>query len=324
MTRYLVTGGAGFIGSHVVDRLLEGPEHEVVVLDNLSNSDLYWLDRHADDSRMRFVRCDILDTAAVTGALDGVEVVIHLASSVDMRNGLEDPTLDLRQCAEGTQSVLEAMRASTARTVVFSSSSAVYGDPAKIPTAEGDGPFLPISTYGAGKLAAEGLLSAYGHLHGFDAYAFRFGNVVGARMNHGVVYDFIAKLSANPTRLDGLGDGRQAKSYFLVEDCVAGLLTLPARLGPGSHVTNLGAEGTIEVSEIAGIVVREMGLPDVTVSFPGGSRGWPGDVPIVHFDLTKAHELGWQASADCAGAIQVCVRRLLAERTAAPTTTPNR
>lgn len=310
MTRYFITGGAGFIGSHLVDRLLADGEL-VVAFDNLSNSDGRWLQPHQSRDGFRFMGGDVLDLDALCAGMAGADQVVHLASSVDMRKGLADPSFDLTQCAVGTQRVLEAMRLSGVRTIVFSSSSTVYGDPVVVPTAEHHGPLLPISLYGAGKLAAEGLLSAYGHLYGMSTYAFRFGNVVGGRMNHGVIFDFITKLKQDPVRLEILGDGHQAKNYFLVEDCVDGLLTLPQRLGPGSHVTNLGCAGTIEVSRLARVVAEEMGLTDVRFECGGGRRGWPGDVPLVEFDLTKAHQSGWHATTDLEGAVRECARRLL-------------
>jgi UDP-glucose 4-epimerase len=262
-----------------------------------------------------FVQGDILSLYGLCAAMGGADVVVHLASSVDMRKGLADPTLDIEQCAIGTQRVLEAMRVSGSREIMFSSSSTVYGEPSVVPTAEHNGPFFPISMYGAGKLAAEGMLSAYGHLHGMNTYAFRFGNVVGDRMNHGVVHDFIAKLKRDPTRLHVLGDGNQAKNYFLVEDCVEGILAIPGKLGSGSHAVNLGCPGTMRAIEIARIVIEEMRLTRVAIDFAGGLRGWPGDVPLVHFDLGKAGSLGWSASTDSAGAVRECVRRLLAEWT---------
>lgn len=310
MARYVVTGGAGFIGSHFVDRLL-ADSATVVAFDNLSNSDSRWIRPHLGRDNFRFVEGDILDLGALCATMEGADLVVHLASSVDMRRGLEDPTLDLTQSAIGTQRVLEAMRVVGVGTILFSSSSTVYGEPVVTPTAEHHGPLLPISMYGAGKLAAEGLLSAYGHLYDIDTYAFRFGNVVGGRMNHGVIFDFIAKLKRDPTRLEILGDGHQAKNYFLVEDCVEGMLTLPRHLGPGSHAINLGCPGTIEVSRIAHVVADEMGLTDVSFEYTGGRRGWPGDVPLVHFDLTKAYRLGWRTTADLEGAVRECARRLL-------------
>ncbi|MCP3801917.1 NAD-dependent epimerase/dehydratase family protein [Allokutzneria sp. A3M-2-11 16] len=316
--RYFVTGGAGFIGSHFVERLLsEAETTEVVAYDNLSNTTTEWIEPLLSDSRLRFVHADILDTDRMTREMDGWsadDVVIHLASSVDMRKGFVDRGLDLRQCADGTLSVLNAMRAAGPRTVLFSSSSTVYGDPVVLPTPENVGPYAPISMYGAGKLAAEALLSAFCHLDGFTAHSFRFGNVVGGRMNHGVIYDFIEKLAASSDRLHVLGDGHQRKNYFLVEECVDGILAASAKLGEGYHVLNLGNVGTVSVDEIAAIVIDEMGLSDVPLEHGGGTRGWPGDVPVVEYDLSKLHELGWSAKTDCRQAIRISTQRILAQR----------
>ncbi|MEO3977513.1 NAD-dependent epimerase/dehydratase family protein [Streptomyces sp. CAU 1734] len=316
--RWCVTGGAGFIGSHFVERLLADEDTaEVVAYDNLSNTTTRWIEPLLTDPRLSFVHADILDTGRLAGELTGwsaADVVVHLASSVDMRRGYHDRGLDLRQCADGTLSVLNAMRETGPRTVLFASSSTVYGDPLVLPTPESAGPYAPISMYGAGKLAAEALLSAFCHLDGFTAHAFRFGNVVGARMNHGVIHDFIEKLGDREDRLHILGDGRQRKNYFLVEECVDGILTASGLLGEGFHVLNLGNAGTVSVDEIAAVVIEEMGLTGVKQVHEGGTRGWPGDVPVVEYDLARLHALGWSARTDCLSAVRICARRLLAER----------
>ncbi|GGW28098.1 NAD-dependent epimerase/dehydratase family protein [Streptomyces caelestis] len=320
MTRYFVTGGAGFIGSHFVERLLsDAHTTSVIAYDDLSNSTTEWIEPLLKDPRLTFVEADILDTPELTAAMSEAgmtdrDVVVHLASSVDMRKGLSDSSFDLRQCANGTLSVLEAMREVGPRKVLFSSSSTVYGEPTVLPTPEHAGPYAPISLYGAGKLSAEALLSAFCHLYGFTAHAFRFGNVVGGRMNHGVIYDFIVKLTEDSSRLHILGDGKQRKNYFLVEECVEGILTTSEKLGEGFHVLNLGNPGTVTVDEIASVIIDEMGLQDVQITYEGGSRGWPGDVPVVEYDLSKLGGLGWTAEHGCAAAVRECARRLLAER----------
>ncbi len=307
----LVTGGAGFIGSHVVDRLVDRGTR-VSVVDNLSNSTLRWLEPHLDGGRITFAHLDILDTDALAEAMAGADRVIHLAASVDMRVGLADNWVDVQQSIVGTRSVLEAMRRSGTKRIAFSSSSTIYGESVPRPTAEDAGPLLPISVYGAGKLGAEALLSAYNHLYGIEAAIFRFGNVVGGRMNHGVIYDFIQKLQADPARLQVLGNGRQHKNYFLVEDCARGLIELPEQAAGGVLVVNLGAVDTVSVTEIAEIVAAELGLrPEL--SYTGGERGWPGDVPTVEFVLAHAHELGWRASRSSAEAVREAARRLCEE-----------
>ena len=312
-TRILITGGAGFIGSHVVDHLVAGGGH-VVVVDNFSNSTDRWIADHVRRGDVTVHELDVLrtDDLADVLAAERIESVVHLAASVDMRVGLENNWIDVEQSVLGTRSVLEAMRRTTARRITFSSSSTVYGEPERYPTAEDQGPMLPISVYGAAKLAAEGLISAYNHLYGIEAAIFRFGNVVGGRMNHGVIYDFMAKLTHDPQRLTVLGDGRQRKNYFLAEDCARGILELASAARGGVLVANLGTPDTVAVSRIAQIVLEEMGL-DATVSYGTDSRGWPGDVPVVEFDLSRAHSLGWRASHSSEQALREAVRRLRKE-----------
>ena len=307
----LVTGGAGFIGSHVVDRLVAGGAR-VRVVDNLSNSTPVWIQPHLDSGRVTLHQLDILDIDALAAAMAGADRVIHLAASVDMRVGLADNWVDVEQSIVGTRSVLEAMRRSGTNRIAFSSSSTIYGESVPRPTAEDAGPLLPISIYGAGKLGAEALLSAYNHLYGIEAAIFRFGNVVGGRMNHGVIYDFIQKLRADPVRLSVLGDGKQHKNYFLVEDCARGLIELPERAAGGVLVVNLGAPDTVSVTEIAAIVAAELRVQPELI-YSGGERGWPGDVPTVEFVLTRAHELGWRASRSSTDAVREAARRLCEE-----------
>ncbi|MFB7496510.1 NAD-dependent epimerase/dehydratase family protein [Streptomyces sp. NPDC056161] len=309
----LVTGGAGFIGSHVVD-LLAARDIPVVVVDDLSNSTREHIRPHLDSGAAVFHRLDILRTDDLAEIMsDGVDRVIHLAASVDMRVGLANNWVDVNQSVLGTRSVLEAMRVSGVAKLTFSSSSTVYGEPSVRPTAEHDGPFLPISVYGAAKLGAEGLISAYNHLYGIEAAIFRFGNVVGGRMNHGVIYDFLEKLRRDPHRLEVLGNGRQRKNYFLAEDCARGIADLAPHAAGGVLVANLGTVDTVAVTRIAAIVAEELGLnPEIELGT--GERGWPGDVPVVEFDLSRAHALGWRAERESEAAVREAVRRLVKER----------
>ncbi|MFG2133841.1 SDR family NAD(P)-dependent oxidoreductase [Streptomyces sp. NPDC048751] len=314
--RVLVTGGAGFIGSHVVDRLVRVGA-PVVVVDDFSNSGRQWISDHERAGAITVYELDVLDTSSLADRMaeHRVDHVIHLAASVDMRIGLENNWIDVEQSVIGTRSVLEAMRQAEVRRITFSSSSTVYGEPEHRPTAEHHGPMLPISVYGAAKLGAEGLISAYNHLYGIQAAIFRFGNVVGGRMNHGVIYDFLHRLAARPDRLEVLGDGRQRKNYFLVEDCARALVDL----APPEHevlVANLGTSDTVAVSRIAEIVLEETGV-DADIVYGTEARGWPGDVPVVEFDLARAHALGWHASVPSVDAVREAARRLIAEKTVA-------
>jgi UDP-glucose 4-epimerase len=309
--RCFITGGAGFIGSHLVDWLL-AQGYEVTVFDNLSSGKRTWLQQLREHPRFLFVEGDLLDLQALTKAVSGHDIGFHLAANTDIPGGNRDPRIDFENCIIGTFHMLEAMRANGVRHLIFASSSTVFGEPPIRPTSETVGPVLPISLYGAGKMAGEGLISAYSHLFGIQAWIFRFGNVVGARMGHGVLYDFIQKLKTNPRELEILGDGEQEKNYFLVEDCIEGILFAfrRAREKP-CDVFNLGTETTIKVRDIARVVVDEMELDGVKLRFTGGSRGWPGDVPVVIYDVSKMKKLGWSARYTSAQAVRIATRRLL-------------
>lgn len=309
--RFFVTGAAGFIGSHVVERLLaEG--HTVTGYDNLSSGKREWIEPVLDDHCFTFVQADLRDPDILTSAMQGHDVVFHLGANTDIVQGNTHTRLDLENCTIATSNVLEAMRTNKVGKLLFASSAAVYGEAPVYPTSEGAGPLLPISLYGAAKLACEGLISAYSHLYNIQAWMFRFGNVVGARMGHGVIYDFIAKLRQTPQELEILGDGKQEKNFFLVEDCIGGILFAfqNATENP-CDVFNLGCESTTRVTEIGRIVAEEMGLADVRFRFTGGRRGWPGDAPVVIFDASKMKGLGWEAKYTSSEAVRIATQRLL-------------
>lgn len=309
--RFFVTGAAGFIGSHVVERLLaEG--HTVTGYDNLSSGKREWIEPVLDDHCFTFVQADLRDPDILTSAMQGHDVVFHLGANTDIVQGNTHTRLDLENCTIATSNVLEAMRTNKVGKLLFASSAAVYGEAPVYPTSEGAGPLLPISLYGAAKLACEGLISAYSHLYNIQAWMFRFGNVVGARMGHGVIYDFIAKLRQTPQELEILGDGNQEKNFFLVEDCIGGILFAfqNATENP-CDVFNLGCESTTRVTEIGRIVAEEMGLADVRFRFTGGRRGWPGDAPVVIFDASKMKGLGWEAKYTSSEAVRIATQRLL-------------
>ena len=309
--RYLITGGAGFIGSHAADRLLaEG--HQVTVYDNLSTGQRKWLAPHEGDPAFRFIEGDIVDRDVLQETMAGHDLVFHLAANTDIPSGYAQTRLDLDNCIIGTWNVLDATRELGIGEILFASSATVYGYPKVMPTPETYGPLLPESHYGAGKLACEALISGFAHLYPMKAWIYRFGNVMGGRMGHGVVYDFIAKLRRNPRELEILGDGRQTKTFFLVEDCLEGILWAYEhdRERP-VDIYNLGSSVTLTVTEIARIVCEEMGLDGVAFRYTGGERGWPGDVPKVDFDISKMDGLGWRVTRTSAEAVRICARRLL-------------
>lgn len=316
--RCFVTGGAGFIGSHLAETLLAAG-NPVTVFDNLSLGRREWIEHLLGRPGFRFVEADLRDQDAVREAMAGHDIVFHLGANTDIPRGNQDTRIDLENDIIATYNVLEAMRHHGIGRLLFASSSTVFGEPAVRPTPEEIGPLLPISLYGAGKLACEGLISAYCHLFGMRAWIFRFGNVVGPRMGHGILHDFIAKLRRNPRELEILGDGNQEKNYFLVEDCIDGMLfALHHATDKPCDVFNLGCQSTIKATDIARIAVEEMGLNGVRFRYTGGRRGWPGDVPQVIYDVSKMKRLGWQARHTSEEAVRIAIRRLLGKEEPLP------
>jgi len=295
--KVLVTGGAGFIGSHLVDYLIEGGG-EVRVIDDLSAGSLGNLRRWESDPGLSFVKGDLLSPGEVLGALDGCDAVYHLAANPEVRASRASPEDHFRQNVEATYSLLEAVRkVGGVELLVFASSSTVYGEADVVPTPEDYGPLKPISHYGASKLAAEALVSAYASMYGFRAVIFRFANIVGLRSNHGVIYDFVAKLRDNQKTLEVLGDGSQSKSYLHVDDCVRGMTLGAEKASEKVEVLNLGSDDRVSVMEIAEIVIKEMGVEGCEVCLTGGvdgGRGWAGDVKVMHLDSSRLRSLGWR------------------------------
>lgn len=293
--RALITGGAGFIGSNLADRLASDGT-EVLVYDNLSTGRHEFISRLLDRTNATFVQADVLDTDALRGAMDGCDTVFHIAANADVRFGLEHPQLDLEQNTLAVSGVLEAMRAVGVRRIVFSSTGSIYGEPEVFPTPE-TCPFpMQTSLYGTSKLAAEGLIESYCHALDFTGVIFRFVSILGERYTHGHVCDFYRALRSNPANLRVLGDGQQEKSYLYVGDCVEGILTgLESRSDPGCSIFNLGTDETIRVTDSIAEITRHMGL-DPELEFTGGRRGWPGDSPLILLDCSRLRALGWRPS----------------------------
>lgn len=291
--RVLVTGGAGFIGSHLVDELIARGD-SVTVFDNFSVGRREFLASHAGNDRLSIVEGDLLEQNAIDAAMPGHDLVFHLAANPDARRGNEQTDLDLKLETIATYHVLDAMRKAGLDRVVLSSSGTIYGVVPVRPIPEDYGPALPASLYGAGKLASEGLVSAYCHTFGLQGWIFRFANVVGGRATHGVMFDFIRKLRRDPATLEILGDGRQEKPYLSVDDCVAGMLFGIERSTDPVNLFNLGPSTSTSVATIASCVVEAMDLHDVAFHFTGTAGGWPGDVPQYRVDASKIRALGWQ------------------------------
>jgi UDP-glucose 4-epimerase len=309
--KYFVTGGAGFIGSNVCGFLLQNPLNAVTVYDNLSNGKRAFLQDHERDSRMRIVEGDLLDFNLLLRSIKGHDVVFHFAANADIAASALKPDLDLKQTILVTYNVLEAMRLTGIASIVYSSGSGVYGDVGELATAEDFGPLLPVSMYGATKLGAEALISAYSHLSNMRAAIFRFANVIGPHQTHGVGYDFIRKLRNDPAHLQVLGDGRQSKSYIHVEDVIGAIFHVLDRDPSPLNIYNVGTGDYITVRRIAEIIIEEMRLTDVRVLFGDTPFGWKGDVPIVRLDDNKIRKLGWTPKFGSELALRRSVRQML-------------
>jgi UDP-glucose 4-epimerase len=310
MSKYFVTGGSGFIGGHVVERLIkEG--NTVTVYDNLVTGNKKWIEHHIGKPNFKFIEADILDISTLRKSVQGHDIVWHLAANTDIVKGNKITDFDLKNCTIGTYNVLECMKQLDIKKLMFASSATVYGEMPPKPLTETDGPLLTISLYGAGKLACEGMISAYSHLFGIRACLYRFGNVVGGKMWHGVIHDFIQKLKNNPKELEILGNGKQEKNFFIVDDCINGMLTIFNKMQKDCDVFNLGCDSYTSVTRIADIVVDEMGLKNVKYKYTGGDRGWRGDAPFVHFNIDKAKQLGWSPKHTSDEAVRIAARRLL-------------
>ncbi|MFA4641239.1 NAD-dependent epimerase/dehydratase family protein [Pyrococcus kukulkanii] len=313
--KVLVTGGAGFIGSHLVDALMERG-YEVRVLDDLSAGTFENIKRWLDHERFEFIKGDMKDPGVVKEAVEDIDIVFHLAANPEVRIGSQSPELLYETNVLITYNLLQAMRNFNVKYLIFTSSSTVYGDAEKLPTPEDYAPLEPISVYGGAKLAAEALISGYAHTFDFNALIIRLANIIGRRSNHGVIYDFINKLRRNPEELEILGDGTQRKSYLHVSDTIEGMLTIFEHFrkeGKRVDFYNLGNEDWITVREIAEIVSEEMGLSP-EFKFTGGvdgGRGWKGDVKLMLLDISKAKRTGWRPRLNSYEAVRRTVRELL-------------
>lgn len=295
----VVTGGAGFIGSYVVDELVSRG-FEVVVFDNLSSGNLDYVNKEA-----KFYKIDLAKDEV---KLNDVEEVWHIAANPDVRVGLENPDEIYSNNILATYKILEAIRKHDVDRIIFTSTSTVYGEAELIPTPE-EYPMHPISLYGASKLACEALIESYCHTFDIKSWIYRFANVIGKRSNHGVIYDFIMKLKKNPNELEILGDGEQNKSYIYISDCIDAMF-YGLKAKQKVNVFNIGSEDQIKVKRIAEIVSEEMGLKP-KFKFTGGKRGWKGDVPLMLLSIEKLKSIGWKPKYNSEEAVRLAVKDLL-------------
>jgi UDP-glucose 4-epimerase len=309
-SKIIVTGGAGFIGSHMVDKLIAGG-NEVTVIDNLSSGKMEFLKHHDQDPNFKLVKLDMLELDKLKNEIKGADMVYHLAANPDVRLGAENTKVHLEQNIIVTYNLLEAMRMNKQQNIVFTSTSTVYGEASIIPTPENYGPLIPISLYGASKLACEALITSYCHTFEMRSWIFRFANIVGERGTHGIIVDFINKLKANPEALEILGDGQQRKSYIHVSDCIDGIMFAVNNSNEMVNIFNIGSNDTINSTEIGELIVKEIGLPNVKFTYTGGTRGWKGDVPKMLLSIDKLRNLGWNPSNNSNSSVIAATRSTL-------------
>jgi UDP-glucose 4-epimerase len=306
----IVTGGCGFIASHVVDRLV-GEGHEVTVIDNMTTGYIENVQQHLDSGKAKLLKFDLGDLNRTAEALKGTDAVFHLAANADVRHGLEDNFRDIERNLVVTYNVLEAMRRNDVKKILFSSTAATYGEPDVFPTPETYHP-RQTSFYGASKIACEGLIESFCEAYGMQAWMYRFVSIQGERHPHGVTYDFVKKLKQNPKELEILGDGTARKSYLYIGDCVDGFFTGFQKAGAKTNLFNIGHTEFVNVRTVADYITDEMGLKKVKYNFTGGERGWIGDSPLVHLDTGRIQNLGWKPRVSIEETVRRTVRWLLA------------
>ena len=311
--KILVTGGAGFIGSHLVDHLIE-KGNRVTVFDNLSSGKMGFIENHLENPDFTLIKGDLLDQEAIEKACEGIDFVCHVAANPDVRLGASDTRVHLDQNILSTYNLLEAMRKNNTKKIAFTSTSTVYGEANIMPTPEDYGPLIPISLYGASKLACEAFITSYSHTFDMQAWIFRFANIVGPRSTHGITVDFIKKLWKNTSLLEILGDGKQEKSYLHVSECVDAILFLIENSKEKVNIFNIGSEDTISATDIGKVVIEEMGLSNVEFTYTGGNRGWKGDVPRMRLGIEKMKSLGWKPVYTSERSIRETARALLGEK----------
>ena len=308
----VVTGGAGFIGSHLVDALVARGDR-VTVIDSLAAGLKTNIASHLEKNRVELVVADLVSDGWQE-RFEGADRIYHLAADPDVRQSALSPAGQVNNNILATFRVLEAMRFHHIPEIVFTSTSTVYGDATVIPTPEEYAPLEPVSVYGASKLACEALISAYCHSFSTRAWNFRFANIIGSRSGHGVIIDFVTKLKNNPRELEILGDGKQIKSYLDVQECVDAMLFAVDHAGAKVNTLNIGSEDWIDVKTIADIVAEEMRCSGARYRFTGGERGWVGDVPKMQLSLSRIKALGWRPQRGSEESVRMAVKAILAEQ----------
>ena len=313
--KILITGGAGFIGSHLTETLVKN-NNEVIVLDNLSSGLKSNLEMCNNKNNFKLIMDDIENLEKKLDILNEIKTVFHIAAYPEVRTGFETPELAYNQNIKNTFTILENIRKGDVDKFVFASSSVVYGEPKILPTTEDYGPLLPISVYGGSKLACEGLVSSYCHTYGIKGTIVRFANVIGARSRHGVIWDFIKKLERNQNELEILGDGKQTKSYIHVDDCINAILFCVENSKNQVDVFNIGNEDQIDVLNIGSIICESLGLENVKISTKGGTidgRGWIGDIKNMQLDISEVSNLGWSPKLNSKQSVEKASKEIIYE-----------
>ena len=311
--KYFITGGAGFVGSHLVNRILDTSDARVTVFDNFTTGRRWHFGPRIGSPRLAIVEGDCRKQSEVIDAMAGHDMVFHLASNSDIARAATEPSIDFENGTVLTHNVLEAMRKTGTRRIAFTSGSGVYGEVPPEPIKEDYEKMIPVSTYGACKLACEALISAYSFMFDMQGIVFRFANVVGPQQTHGVAYDFIQRLAKDPAVLRILGDGSQSKPYIHVDDVLDAFLMVEGMETIGYEYYNVASEDFLTVREIADIVVQRMGLKNVRYEFTGGNRGWKADVPVYRLNTEKIRSRGWANKQPSRQAVTASVDAMIAE-----------
>jgi UDP-glucose 4-epimerase len=309
--RYFITGGAGFIGAHLVNRLLDTTEAEVIVYDNFSTGRRWPFGERVNNKRLKIIEADVSDLDRLKSAMAGSEVIYHLAANSDIARAANEPGIDFWNSLCLTFNVLEAMRLGGMKRILFASGSGVYGDVPPIPLPEAYPRSIPVSTYGAAKLSGESFISAYSHMFGIKGSVLRFANVVGPHQTHGVAYDFIRRLLKDKNRLLIYGDGRQSKPYIFIDDVLDAFMLIEHEQTAGYDIFNVGTADYLTVTQIAGIISDKMKLKNVVFDYTGGARGWKADVPVYRLNTDKIRSQGWQNRLNSRQAVEAAVAAML-------------
>ena len=311
MENIMITGGAGFIGSHLAGKLLAAGK-KVVCVDNFELGKKENVEKYLDNPHFKLVELDVSNVDALSELLkqEEIERVYHLAANSDIQKSARIPGVDFTNTFSTTYAVVEGMRRNDIKKLFFASTSAVYGNKSGVNLTENIGSLSPISYYGGAKLASEAFISSYAYMNEMEVLVFRFPNVIGPNLTHGVIFDFIRKLQNNPAELEILGDGTQCKPYLYVLDLVDAIIEFSLKQGKGVEVYNIGVETATTVKEIADMVCSKLGLKNVTYKDTGGNVGWKGDVPAFQYDLSKIYATGWRPAHNSNESVQATLDSL--------------